>query len=450
MDAPETRYAKTADDVYIAYQVVGDGPRDLVYLPEWVSNVELQWQEARHARFLRRLASLARLIVVDRRGTGLSDRITATPTIEASMDDVLAVMGDVGSDRATLFGVLEGACVCSVFAATYPERTDALILHGAYARGLPAADYPWAWTEEHWREEDELIEHMWGTEAYSDQVLQYSVPSSANDPELRRWWANQNRLTMSPGAALALGRMQRELDLRRVLPLIQVPTLVTHRTGDQVARVEEGRYVAESIPGARFKELPGMDHPPWAGDQDAVLTEVERFLTSIREAEAEFDRVLATVLFTDIVDSTTTAAQMGDRAWRDLLERHHATVRSLLGRYRGAEVDTAGDGFFATFDGPARAARCAQTIVEAMATLGLEVRAGLHTGEVETIDGKVGGIAVAIGARIGSNAGASEVWASSTVKDLTAGSGLVFDDAGEHELKGIPDRWHLYRVVDGP
>jgi class 3 adenylate cyclase len=447
---PETKYAKTADGVHIAYQSIGDGPTDLIYLSEWVSNVELQWQEPRHSQFFQDLASSTRLITIDRRGTGLSDRISGdAPTLEASMDDVLAVLDDIGSERAALLGVLDGGSVGALFAATWPERTAALILHGAFARGLPAPpDYPWGWTEEQWQEDDEGIEQLWGTDAFSDTVIKYSTPSLAEDSTFRQWWSTQNRLSMSPGGALSFNRMMREIDLRHVLPSIQAPTLVLHRSDDGVTMVDEGRYVADNIPGARFSELAGNDHPPWAGDQQPVLAEVRRFLASVADMETEFDRVLATVLFTDIVGSTERASSIGDRSWHELLERHHAIVRAMLGRYRGREIATAGDGFFATFDGPARAIRCASAIVESLHPLDIQIRSGLHTGEVELFGDDVRGIAVHIGARVGALAGPSEVLVSQTVKDLVAGSGITFEAAGEHQLKGVPDRWRLYRFLE--
>ena len=446
MDIPETRYTKTADGVHIAYQVVGDSPVDLVFLPYDYSNIEVNWELLDYASFVGALATHARVILLDRRGVGASDRGlgSSAPTLEARMDDIRAVMDAASSERACLFGIESGGMLCFPFAATYPERVLAVVTLSATAAGLKSDDYPWAWTAEEWTAWHERIDRGWGTEGFARDLAAWVSPSRSNDPTFIRVLGHLLRLAAGPGDALAHDRLHRDTDVRHVLPSIQAPTLVIHRTDDRVEPVEQGRYIADHIPGAAFVELDGEDHVWPLLD---VVPHIVRFLGSIRREEAEFDRVLATVLFTDIVDSTATAAQMGDRAWRDLLERHHATVRSLLGRYRGTEVDTAGDGFFATFDGPARAARCAQSIVDAMGTLGIEVRAGLHTGEVETIDGKIGGIAVAIGARIGSKAGASEIWASSTVKDLTAGSGLFFEDAGEHELKGVPDRWRLYRVV---
>ena len=445
-EAPETRYAKTFDDVHVAYQVVGDGPDDLVFVPYDYSNLEANWELPQYAAFVRGLAKHARVILLDCRGIGASDRglSASTPTIEARMDDIRAVMDAAGSSRACLFGIERGATLCFPFAATYPERASAVVVLGAAAAGSRADDYPWGWTHEEWEPWLERIDREWGSEAFVRDLAKWVSPSEAGDPAFLRVIGHLLRLAASPGDAQAHDRMNRDTDVRHVLPTIQAPTLVIHRTGDLVEPVEQGRYIAEHIPGATFLELPGEDHI-WPLDE--IVPHIAQFLRSIREHEASFDRVLATVLFTDIVGSTEKTARLGDRAWRELVQRHHAAVRALLGRYRGSEVDTAGDGFFATFDGPARAVRCARTIADAMRPLGIEIRAGVHTGEVETIDGKVGGIAVVIGARVGALAGASEVLVSQTVKDLTAGSGLVFEDVGEHELKGVPDRWRLYRVV---
>jgi class 3 adenylate cyclase len=379
----------------------------------------------------------------------LSDRLSPEdlPPIETLVEDMLVVLDAVGSNRTALFAFSDSACVCSMFAGTYPERTSALALYATAARGLAAPDFPWQWTEAEWDEYFEEMRRDWGTRAYAAKAVPWFNPSLTNDDRTIDWWARNMRLSASPSSAVAIERIWHEIDIRAILPTIRVPTLVMHRIDDAIEDVEAGRDIASRIPGARFIELPGGDNAPWAGDQDAVLSEVEGFLHHVREEEAELDRVLATVLFTDIVGSTKRAAELGDRAWHELLERHHSEVRTQLARYHGVEIDTAGDGFFATFDGPARAVRCAQAIVEAVRALELEVRVGVHTGEVETIDRKVGGIAVNIGARVGGMAGPSEVLVSSTVKDLVAGSGLVFQDRGEHALKGIPDRWHLYGVV---
>jgi pimeloyl-ACP methyl ester carboxylesterase len=439
---PKTRYTKSGD-VHIAYQVVGDGPLDLIYVHGWVSNVELMWQEPTLERFLGRLSSFSRLILFDKRGTGLSDRVRddELPTLEQRMDDVRAVMDAVGSERAALFGHSEGGNMSMLFAAAYPERTVALVLFGVYACRIRNADYPWAPSREEREREIEHIERNWG----GDMDLATLVPTAAGDEGFLRRLAAYLRQSASPGAAATLLRMNTEIDTRAVLGTIRVPTLHLQRADDRDVALEEGRWIASQIPGARFVELPGSDHLPWVGDQDAVLDEVEEFLTGVRRGP-EPDRVLATVLFTDIAGSTRLAAKLGDRRWRGLLGQHHKLIRSELERFRGREVDTAGDGFLATFDGPARGIRCAQAAAEAVRVLGLQLRAGLHTGEVELIDGGVGGIGVHIGARVAAAAEPGEVLVSRTVKDLVAGSGIEFADRGEHELKGVPGSWRLYAV----
>ena len=437
---PETRYAKSGD-VNIAYQVVGDGPLDLVLVHGFISHLELDWQEPRMAHFLERLASFSRLILFDKRGTGLSDRPGGLPDLETRIGDVQAVMDDVGSERAALFGYSEGGPMCCLFAATHPERTSALVLYGTYAkRRDPDDDYPWCATWDERQAYAAEIEREWGTEA----DLGTMIPNA--DPVMRRWWAARARAAASPGAARDLILMNSQIDVRHVLPVISVPTLVLHRTGDRDSRPEEGRYIAERIPGARFVELSGDVHVPII-DSDEILDEVEEFLTGTRPAH-EPDRVLATVLFTDIVGSTRRAAELGDRRWRELLERHDAAVRRELERFRGTEVDTAGDGFLATFDGPARAVRCAEAIRAALRPLDLEITAGVHTGELELSNGRVAGIAVHIGARVAARARSGEVLVSSTVKDLVAGSGIEFTERGIHELKGVPGEWRLYAVRD--
>ncbi len=448
---PETRYAKTADGVHIAYEVVGDGPVDIVFVMGWTSHIELMWAEPSLARFLNRLASFSRLILFDKRGMGLSDRVSddRLPSLEVRMDDARAVMDAVGSERAVVLGMSEGGPMATLFAATYPERSIALVLFGTGAAWTPAADYAWpASTDERFEETVQRYERDWGTREFAGQEMRgWGAPSLADDDDAIGWLADYLRHAASPGAAMALARMNRGIDVRPALPAIHVPTLVLARDGDLAFPLEETKWMAEQIHGARFVSFPGADHFFWVGDQDQLLGEIEPFVAEVRDAEADLDRVLATVMFTDIVGSTAKAAELGDRGWGDLVERHHGAVRALLGRFRGKEVDTAGDGFFATFDGPARAVRCAEAIGDAVQEMGLEVRAGVHTGEVETIAGKVGGIAVNVGARIASLAAPSEVLVSQTVRDLVSGSGLRFDDAGEHELKGIPDRWHLYRVA---
>lgn len=438
-----TEYA-LSDGLHIAYQVVGDGPVDLLWVPGWVSHVELCWEEPTLARFLRRLASFSRLILFDKRGTGLSDAVPldALPTLEERMDDVRAVMEAVGSERAALFGFSEGGNLSALFAATFPERTAALVTFGVFAKRLYAPDYPWAPTPEQRAREYDVIGREWGGEMDVADL----APSAADDPAFKRRLLDYFRRSASPGAAVALLRMNTEIDVRTVLPTIRVPTLALHRRGDREVHVEEGRWIAGRIPGARFVELPGEDHLPWAGDQDGVLDEVEEFLTGVRRGP-DPDRFLTTVLFTDVVGSTEAAARLGDRAWQDLLERHHLVVREALARFRGTEVDTAGDGFLATFDGPARAVRCALAVCREVRALGLEVRAGVHVGEVQRSGLGVRGIAVHTGARVAAAAAAGEVLVSSTVKDLVAGAGLAFEDRGVHRLKGVPGDWRLFAAL---
>jgi pimeloyl-ACP methyl ester carboxylesterase len=440
---PETRYARSGD-VNIAYQVVGEGALDLVFVMGWVSHLDWFWEEPGFARFLRRLASFSRLILFDKRGTGLSDRVPdrELPTLEQRMDDVRAVMDAVGSERAALMGVSEGGPLCVLFGATYPERTQALVLIGSYPRRAWAEDYPWG---EPLDERERWIEFL--GEAWGGPVgLERRAPSRCDDEVFRRWWATYLRMAASPGAVQTLTRMNAAIDVRDVLPTIRVPTLVVHRTGDRSIRVEGGRYIAERIPGARLLELPGDDHLPFVGDQDEILDEVEEFLTGTRPVPNP-DRVLATVLFTDVVGSTERAAELGDRRWRDLLSEHRRLVRRELDRFRGRELDTAGDGFLATFDGPGRAVRCALVCVNAVHDLGLEIRAGVHTGEIELMDGDIGGIAVHIAARVAALAGAGEVLVSRTVTDLVAGSELAFEGRSRHSLKGVPGEWDLFAVV---
>jgi class 3 adenylate cyclase len=449
VQVPDIHYARSADGTHIAYQVAGDGPIDVLIVSAAYSNMELIWTLPSFGPFLEALASFARVMFFDPRGSGLSDPLTVDrlPTLETRVADALTVMEAAGSERPALFGMDSTGPLAMFFAATYPDRTAALVLFGTYASGLRDEDYPWAWSVEEWEAHDREVEERWGQPDYVESFVRWMDPSAHLDREAIAIWANYYRQAASPGMAVALNQLERETDVRRVLRTVQAPTLVLHRRDEAVYHVEEGRYMARHIPGARFVELEGADHLPGDGDTAAVVEEIRRFLGSVRDEEASFDRVLASVLFTDIVGSTEKAAELGDRRWREIVEGHHATVRAILGRYHGVEMDTAGDGFFATFDGPARAVRCAQAIVEAVRALELEVRAGVHTGEVETIDGKTGGIAVNIGARVGGMARPSEVLVSSTVKDLVAGSGLVFEDRGERDLKGIPDRWHLYGVV---
>ncbi len=450
VDAPETRYAQSGD-VAIAYAVTGDGPVDLVVTPGSVSNVELMWQQPLFAGFHHRLASFSRVIVFDKRGTGLSDRVKKIATLEERADDIRAVMDGAGSERAVIMGVSEGGPMAIVFAATHPQRAAGLVLYGSHARITWAPDYPWRPTEEEYRRwiHDEERSPSPVTEESTRKIVQRLAPSFSGDEEFTRWFAMLRRLSISPGGALDLTRMNVEIDVRDVLPVIRQPTLVLQRAGDLVIDVNEGRYLAEHIQGARYRELPGDDHLPMAGDAESVIREIEAFVADLPEATAESDTVLATVLFTDLVGSTATAAELGDRRWRELLERHHEAVRRQLGRFRGHEVDTAGDGFFATFDGPARAIRCACAVTQAVGELGLEVRAGLHTGECELLADKVAGIAVSIGARVAARAAPGEVLVSSTVKDLVAGSGIQFADRGVAELKGVPGEWRLFAVERG-
>jgi len=439
---PETRYAKSGD-LHIAYQVVGNGPLDLVCAPGWISNVEYAWEEPALARFLERLASFSRLILFDKRGTGLSDRVpdNELPTLEQRMDDVRAVLDAVGSRRAALFGTSEAANLCTLFAATYPERTVALVTYGMFAKRLRSDDYPWAPTMQQREATFEEIEREWG----GPVGLSDLAPSVAGDERFARWWASFLRRSASPNAAVALFRMNTFIDMRHVLPAVRVPTLLLHRTGDRDSHIEEARYIAGRIPDAKLVELPGEDHLWWVGDSDSVLEEIEAFLTGVRR-ETTRERVLATVMFTDIVKSTERAAELGDARWRDLLDSHNALVRRHLERYRGRELQFTGDGFLVTFDGPARAIRCACALRDAMRTIGIEIRAGLHTGECEEMGNGVGGIAVHIAARVVASAGASEVITTSTVRDLVAGSGIKFASLGMRGLKGVPGEWELLRV----
>jgi pimeloyl-ACP methyl ester carboxylesterase len=441
---PETRYAKSGD-VNIAYQVIGDGPLDLVLVHGWVQSFDARWEIEEIDRFYNRLASFSRLILFDKRGTGLSDRVPPDrlPTLETRMDDMRAVMDDVGVERAAVLGHSEGGAMCALFAATYPERTQALVMSGSAARTRWAPDYPIGAPD---HVIDELVDaclESWGIDVVRVSLEQLA-PSIVDDEELVQAHTRAALRAASPAAAAALTRMSAMIDIRHVLPAIRVPTLVLYRADEVLA--EASRYLGERIPGARIVELPGADHMPWLGDQDAALDEIEEFLTGVRPHPA-LDRVLATVLFTDIVGSTELAADLGDRRWRDLLEQHNALVRRELSRFRGQELNTAGDGFLATFDGPARAVACAISIRDAARALGLEIRFGLHTGELERAGSEIRGIAVHTGARVAGLAGPGEVLTSSTVRDLVAGSGLEFEDRGSHALKGVPGEWRLYAVT---
>jgi class 3 adenylate cyclase len=442
-ERPQTRYAKSGD-VHIAYQVFGEGELDLVVVGGFTSHLELMWELEQTAHFLEGLASFARVINFDRRGTGLSDPVAEAPTLEVRMDDVRAVMDAAGSERAALLGFSEGVPMSILFAATYPERVVALVCSGGLARSTAAPDYPWGLPAEALLESGtELLLPHWGEGA----ILEVTAPSLADDPRARAWMAKLERQSASPGMLLQLAAMFLDLDVRDVAETVHVPTLLLHRTHDRLVNVRHSRWLSEHMPNARLVELPGSDHPPWAGDSEAALGEIQEFLTGSREA-AERDRVLKTVLFTDIVDSTKRAAELGDRRWREVLEAFGDATRKSLAAFGGEEVKSLGDGFLATFDGPARGVRCAKAIVDATGGLGIPTRAGLHTGECEVMDGDIGGMAVHIAARVSALAQADEVLVSRTVRDLVAGSGLQFEDRGRHELKGVPEEWDILAVSD--
>jgi class 3 adenylate cyclase len=447
MDVPEIHYAWRGDTA-LAFQVVGDGTIDLVYLPQFVQNLEWNWGYPLFARYLRRMASFSRLIIVDQRGHGCSDHADPHdfPSLETHVDDVLTVMDAAGSRQAALFGAQETGFVVTLAAATHPDRVSALILYGATASYSRTEDLPWEWPSQRW---DEDIRWMreWGTRRHASRYLGYAAPSLTHDDETVHWFAAAERLTMGPGGAVTELRLEAATDLTQVLSTISVPTLVLHRTRDPSQSIEGGRFLANHIPGATFVELPGADSLAWIGDSDAVVDEIEEFLTGMRGSASAADRVLATVLFTDVVGSTEKAAELGDARWTELLAEHHQLSRTLVEHHRGRIVGTTGDGLLAVFDGPARAVRCAKALVASETSLGMQIRAGCHTGEVELDGDQVRGIAVHIGARVAALAGPSEVLVSSTVKDLVAGSGLSFEDRGEHELKGVPERRRLYRAV---
>jgi pimeloyl-ACP methyl ester carboxylesterase len=423
--------------------VVGDGDLDLLWIPGFVSNVELAWDEPLLARYLSRLARFSRLILFDKRGTGLSDRVPRDelPSLEERMDDVIAVLDAVGSQRAAVMGHSEGGNLAVLYAATHPGRVTALVTTGIFAYRKWAPEYPWAEKPEERARYIEQLEDNWG----ADGDIHRIAPSAARDPEFTRRLATYFRQSASPGDAAALLRMNTEIDIRAVLPTISVPTMVIHRSGDRDSKVEEGRWIAGQIPGAELVELPGDDHLPWVGDQDQVLDAAERFLTG-RLTPAEPDRVLATILVTDIVGSTERAADLGDEEWKKLLERHHAIVREQLRAFRGEEVDTAGDGFLATFDGPGRAIRAAVAIRNGLLDSGIEVRCGLHTGECERVGGKVAGIAVHIAARVSKSAEPGEIRVSDTVRALVAGAGIEFSNRGVVSLRGVPEEQRLFAV----
>ena len=445
MALPETRYAVN-DGLHIAYQLVGDGPVEVVLLTQWFSNIDSQWDVPPLAAFIRRVAAFSRVLSFDKRGTGLSDPVAVSelPSIEEWMDDLRAVMDDAGIDRAVLIANLASSFMAMVFAATYPARVRALVLVNAYPRFTGAADYPWAPDIGHIDALVERTRRTWG----KGMLLRQFAPSLLVDATLVEVESRYERQAASPGTAVAMARMINLIDVRRVLPTITAPTMAISRADPATVPAEHRRYIADHVPGARYVELAGADELMWAGDQDALIGEIQEFVTGARPV-IEPDRVLATILFTDIAGSTRRAAELGDRAWRELLERHHELVRAELARFRGREVDTAGDGFLAVFDGPGRAVRCASAAVQSVQLLGIEIRAGVHTGEVEMAGEGVRGIAVHIGARISALASAGEVLVSSTVRDLVAGSGLRFEDRGFHELKGVPDPWRVLALIDG-
>lgn len=438
MSSPETRYAKSGG-VHIAYQVFGHGPPDLVLVPGWASHIEYAWEEPLYARFLNRIGSFCRVTWFDKRGTGLSDRDVGMPTLETRMDDVRAVMEAVGIQRTAILGTSEGGSMSILFAATYPEKVSHLILYGAFARRIWDPDYPWAPTLKQREDWIDSLEKGWG----GDIELGTLAPSRANDETFKKWFTTYGRLSVSPAAAVALARMNTYIDVRNVLSSIHVPTLVLHRTGDKDVNIANGIYLSKNIPGAKFVELPGNDHFVIAGDAGAVIDQLQEFVTGVRPIERS-DRVLSTILFTDIVDSTKKASQLGDDSWKKLLVMHNDLVRGELSRFRGREIKSTGDGFVAIFDGPGRAVQCARGIVGSAKTIGISVRAGLHTGECELVGNDIAGVAVHIAARISGLARGNEILVSSTVKDLVSGSGIPFVNMGTRSLKGVDGRWHLY------
>ncbi len=443
----EIDYARSGD-VRIAYQVLGDGPLDLILVHGWICSFQPAWENRRMASFYRRLASLGRLILFDKRGTGLSDRVSAErlPDLETRMDDVRAVMDAVGSERAVVLGVSEGGSMSTLFAATYPERTHGLVLMGAFARVMWAPDYPIGLTENDYRRRLAVLDQDDWARATTEEWLGRVGPDLLRDEATVRWYVSYVMRSASPAASRTSRLMNTEIDIRDILPTIAVPTLVVHRA-DEYFR-EGTRYLGTRIPGARLVEVPGNDHLPWEGQQEDVLAEIERFLAGIRD-EIATDRVLATLVFLDVVGSTEKAAELGDRRWQELLAQYRDVVRGRLARFRGREVDATGDGLFATFDGPARAVRCAASIAEAVRPLGIEVRAGVHTGEIQQTGGEARGIAVHIAARIMALAGPREVLVSSTVKDIVAGSGIAFEERGEQELRGVPGTWRVFAATPG-
>jgi class 3 adenylate cyclase len=438
-NAPEVRYAKSGD-VHIAYSVFGNGP-DLFVAPGFISHLEVSWEEPGMVEFWDRVARFRRVITFDKRGVGLSDPIDHAPTLEECVDDMLAVLAAAGADTVDIFGVSEGGAMAMLFAATHPERVRSLLLYGTYARMLRDDDYPYGVSAENHASLLEFSSTAWG----EGRGLGAWAPSRRGDAALRQWWARLQRLAASPGMVRRIFELYPDIDVRGVLATIQAPTLVLHRTGDRMINIEMGRYLAEHIPSATFVELGGSDHLFWTEEPERLLDEIEEFLTG-ELLPTSSDRVLATVLFTDVVQSTDRLVEVGDRRWRELLGAHQDQVRRQLQRFGGREVNTTGDGFVATFDGPARAIRCARSIRDAVRGLGIEVRAGLHTGEIEVKGGDIAGVAVHVAARVASLAKPNEVLVSRTVTDLVAGSGIEFHDRGEHELKGVPGRWQLFAV----
>jgi class 3 adenylate cyclase len=442
---PDVRYARNGD-IHIAYQVLGEGPPDLVLVDGFLTHLGAMWADPARRRFCERLASFSRLILFDKRGMGLSDHVPFG-TLEERMDDVRAVMDAVGSERAALFGQSEGGPMSILFAAAHPERTLALLLVGAEVKEETTEDWPWGEnTRETFEESMRGVPARWGTPEQAQRGVESRSPSALGDPTAAESWRRRIVESASPGDAIAFMRIAFQIDVRDVIPSVRAPTLVVHARGDRVCVVENGRYLAEHIPGARYLELASDDHLPWYADAEVVAGEIQEFLTGVREP-VKPERVLITVLFTDIVGSTKQASALGDRRWRNLLELHHARMRGELERFRGREIDTAGDGFLAAFDGPARAIRCARSAVDSIRDLGVDIRAGLHTGECEMLGDKLSGVAVHIGARVAGEARAGEVLVSSTVKDLVAGSGIAFEERGTAELKGVPGEWQLYAVV---
>jgi pimeloyl-ACP methyl ester carboxylesterase len=439
---PDTKYTSSGD-TYIAYQITGNGPVDLLLAPGTVSHLDLDWDSPVIARFYERIGTFCRLIRFDKRGTGLSDRPLKMATLEERTDDIRAVMDAAGSLQATVLGRSEGASMACLFAATYPERTRSLIVWGGQARWAKTDDYPWGQTHEEYERLIQNAQDHWPSREY---ILGPGAGLGEEvDPVYLDWFVRYCRAAASPSAVAAYERMNYEIDVRPILPTVRVPTLVMNRTGDPIANVEAARDLAARIPGARFIELPGATHSMFTIEPERVLAEIQEFVTGVRPMGIA-DRILATILFVDIVGSTERAVQLGDAVWRDVLETFYTLVRKEIDRFRGREMDTAGDGFFAAFDGPARAIFCALAIAEAVQQLSIEVRAGVHTGECVRLGDKLGGIAVVIGARVLSKARSSEVVVTSTVKDLVSGSGIQFEERGSHVLKGVPGEWGLYTV----